>query len=120
MESQYIEIQKSELTKAYQRAYSLECREGWEAENRSIEYIGSTEKENGRIMDYYKDSAGDYWYSTRHRRENGKIVSAETFIFGEGFQKRERERRRKRYVFQKMEREEEKGNYGQGDYRQAQ
>lgn len=59
MESQYIEIQKSELTKAYQRAYSLECREGWEAENRNIEYIGSTEKENGRITDYYKDSAGE-------------------------------------------------------------
>lgn len=49
MESRYIEIQKNELTKAYQRAYSMECREGWEAENRSIEYIGSTEKENGRM-----------------------------------------------------------------------
>lgn len=120
MESQYIEIQKSELTKAYQRAYSMECREGWEAENRNIEYIGSTEKETGRITDYYKDSAGDYWYSTRYRRETGEIVSAETFIFGAGFQKREKERRRKRYVFQKMEREEEKGNYGQGDYRQTQ
>lgn len=82
MESRYIEIQKSELTKAYQRAYSLECREGWEAENRSIEYIGSTEKENGRITDYYKDSAGAYWYSTRYRRESSEIVSAETFIFG--------------------------------------
>ena len=110
MENQYREIQNSELQKAYQRAYSLECREGWEAENRSIEYIGSTEKENGRIMDYYKDSAGEYWYSTRYRRETGEIVSMETFIFGEGFQKRERERRRKRYVFQKMEREEGKGN----------
>ena len=58
MESRYIEIQKSELTKAYQRAYSLECREGWEAENRSIEYIGSTEKENGRITDYYTELTG--------------------------------------------------------------
>ena len=120
MESQYIEIQKSELIKAYQRSYSMECREGWEAENRSIEYIGSTETENGRITDYYKDSAGAYWYSTRYRRETGEIVSAEMFIFGAGFQKRERERRRKRYVFQKAEREEEKGNYGQGDYRQTQ
>lgn len=117
MESRYIEIQKSELIKAYQRSYSMECREGWEAENRSIEYIGSTEKENGRITDYYKDSAGDYWYSTRYRRENGEIVSAETFIFGNGFQKRER--RRKRYVFQRIEREEGKGQ-GQGNYGQAQ
>lgn len=94
MENQYREIQNSELQKAYQRAYSLECREGWEAENRNIEYIGSTEKANGRITDYYKDSTGDYWYSTRYRRETGEIVSAETFIFGAGFQKRERERRR--------------------------
>lgn len=116
MENQYREIQNSELQKAYQRAYSLECREGWETENRNIEYIGSTEKENGRITDYYKDSAGDYWYSTRYRRKTGEIVSMETFIFGSGFQKRERERRRKRYVFQKMEREEEKG---QGNYEQT-
>ncbi len=114
MENQYREIQNSELQKAYQRAYSLECREGWEAENRNIEYIGS--KENGRITDYYKDSAGDYWYSTRYRRKTGEMVSMETFIFGSGFQKRERERRRKRYVFQKMEREEEKG---QGNYEQT-
>lgn len=115
----FFEIDKEELKKAYRLAYSIENMEGWEAENRRIEYIGSTEKA-GRITDYYRDSTGDYWYSTRYRRETGEIVSAETFIFGAGFQKRERERRRKRYVFQKMEREEEKGNYGQGDYRQAQ
>lgn len=115
----FFEIDKEELKKAYRLAYSIENMEGLEAENRRIEYIGSTEKA-GRITDYYRDSTGMYWYGSRHRRKTGEIVSMETFIFGEGFQKRERERRRKRYVFQKMEREEGKGNYGQGDYGQTQ
>ena len=103
----FFEIDKGELKKAYSLAYSIENMEGWEAENRRIEYIGSTEKA-GRITDYYKDSAGEYWFGSRHRRKTGEIVSMETFIFGNGFQEREKERRKRRYVIQKNEREEER------------
>ena len=54
--------------------------EAHEAGGRSVDYIGSR-TEGNIVYDYYRDSAGAFWYQNR-AIVNGEIVSMEQYIFG--------------------------------------
>lgn len=74
-------MQKSELQKAWEQAYSMENMAAHEAEGRTVEYIGS--KSSGhRIYDLYQDNVGDYWYLVRILLSTGELVSETEAIFG--------------------------------------
>lgn len=77
---EYKEISPEMLELARGNAWSIESMEGHEADGRTVEYVGSVTKGN-IVRDYYKDSAGDWWYKNR-AIVNGHIVSMEAYIFG--------------------------------------
>ena len=58
-----------------------------EEEGRKVEYIGSEIKDCAYVFDYYRDNRGDYWYETRWRESDGRIVSMEVHIFGREIKK---------------------------------
>lgn len=51
-------------------------------ENESASYVGSTEKSNGDITDYFQDRSGGWWFDSRFRKPTGEIISMEEKIFG--------------------------------------
>ena len=65
------------------------------ADGRGVEYIGSTisgyldnDKSKGKfIFDYYKDTAGAYWFKNRALLPSGEIVSMDRYIFGREIKK---------------------------------
>lgn len=83
----------NELDTALKEAYNYEARPGHEAEERETWYIGSMEKEYGKIYDLYKDSAGAYWYKIRRRMQDGRIVSEEEYVFGHRLEEKNRQRK---------------------------
>lgn len=80
------EIEKT----AYKKAWSIGSMEGHDAAGRSVKYIGSSMDSyvdgiptKGRYLtDYFIDSEGDYWYSTRVMLPSGELISMEEHIFG--------------------------------------
>lgn len=70
------------------KACSMESREADETGENLLEYIGSRlcgcmdDKRSYRVMDYYRDSAGNYWYKNRVQLQSGEIVSMEQYLFG--------------------------------------
>lgn len=71
--------------------WSIESMEAHDAAGREKEYIGSRLEDNGKVWDYYVDSTGTYWYRTRWRELDGRIISMEEHLFPEKF-KRKRHR----------------------------
>ena len=69
-----------------------ECMEAHGAAGRETTYIGSRLEDSGKVWDYYVDDIGMYWYSTRWREPDGRIISMEEHICPEKF-KRKRHRR---------------------------
>lgn len=103
METQYMQLSQAERAKAYHKAWSLSGMEAHLKELgqdvREVTYIGSTENDQGKITDYYKDTAGWYWYDVRYRTPAGDIVPIEVKIFGDGFLEREKKRKRRRWLY---------------------
>ena len=77
---EYKEISPEMLELARGNTWSIESMEGHEAEDRTVEYVGSV-RQGKYIRDYYRDNAGGWWYQNRII-ENGRIVSMETYLFG--------------------------------------
>lgn len=86
----YKEIELELLQVIGGNAWSIENMEGHEAGDRKVTYIGSRQggyldnsRKNGRkIYDYYRDTAGAYWYHDRALLPSGEIVSMEAYLFG--------------------------------------
>lgn len=63
------------------------------AGGRGVQYIGSdissyNDSGKGRLIyDYYRDTAGTFWYKNRVLLPNGEIVSMEQHIFGKEIRK---------------------------------
>lgn len=75
------------LQVAKNQAWSIESMAGHNASDRSVEYIGSSigeERDDGTrsVMDFYKDSSGDWWYKNRIMLPSGKVVTTEYYILG--------------------------------------
>lgn len=70
--------------------WSIESMAGHGAEERTVDYVGST-REGDRIRDYYKDGSGGWWYGNR-AIVNGCIVSMEVYMFGKEIQQIKRRR----------------------------
>lgn len=89
----YKEISPKDFETAYRSAWSIENMAAHEAEDRSVEYIGSARERHRPelIRDYYRDSTGAYWYGNR-AEINGQLVSMEFYIFGKRIKKRANER----------------------------
>lgn len=96
MLNKYREISEKDLQEAQGNAYSIENMAAHGAENRKIEYVGSARgKSNPKIVyDYYKDSAGSYWYECR-AEVNGRLVSMDRYIFGKEIVKEKKYRKRR-------------------------
>lgn len=67
---------------AYHSAWSIQNMAAHGKENESASYVGSTEKANGDITDYFQDQAGGWWFDNRFRKPTGEIISMEEKIFG--------------------------------------
>lgn len=76
-------------------AWSIESMAAHGAGGRGVEYIGSrisgyldNDKSKGQfIFDYYRDTAGAYWFKNRAMLPNGEIVSMDMYIFGREIKK---------------------------------
>ena len=80
----YKEIDEDVLKVAYKNAWSIESMEAHRAAGRDYIYIGSNIK-GSIITDYFKDTAGCYWFGNRAISEYGEIISMEEHIFGSEF-----------------------------------
>lgn len=80
MKADYKEIDAQLLEKIQGGIWSIENRAAHGAGDRSVEYIGSRTERN-IVYDYYRDSAGVYWFGNR-AVVDGEIVSMERYIFG--------------------------------------
>ena len=95
MKEEYRAIDLELLPAAYGDAWSIESMAAHGAVGRGVEYIGSSisgyldnDKRNGKLMfDYYRDTAGAYWFENRALLPNGEIVSMERYIFGREIRK---------------------------------
>lgn len=76
-------------------AWSIECMEAHGAAGRQVDYIGSRIEKN-IIYDYYRDTAGKFWYGKR-AVVNGQVVSMEEYIFGHKVIRKSRAYKRKRH-----------------------
>lgn len=91
---EFREISPELLQIAYNSAWSIENMETHGAGERSVEYIGSKlsgcmENKGGKLIyDYYRDSAGGYWYKNRVLIPSGDIVSMEIYLFGHELRKK--------------------------------
>lgn len=80
---------------AHGSAWSIESMAAHGAGGRSVEYIGSSikgflnnDKRKGKyIYDYYRDTAGAYWFKNRALLSSGEIVSMDMYIFGREIKK---------------------------------
>lgn len=81
---EYKEINEDVLKVAYKNAWSIENMEAHDAAGRDYIYIGSNIK-GSIITDYFKDTAGCYWFGNRAISKNGEIISMEEHIFGSEF-----------------------------------
>ena len=67
--------------------WSIESRKAYGAEDSQLEYIGSkisgtSADGSAKVVDYYKDEQGRFWYENRIRLHNGEIVTMEVYLFG--------------------------------------
>ena len=67
--------------------WSIESRKAYGAEDSKLEYIGSkitgtSADGSSKVVSYYKDEQGRFWYENRVRLHNGKIVTMEEYLFG--------------------------------------
>lgn len=81
---EYKEINEDVLKVAYKNAWSIESMEAHGAAGRDYIYIGSNIK-GSIITDYFKDTAGCYWFGNRAISKHGEIISMEEHIFGSEF-----------------------------------
>lgn len=81
MKEAYKEISSEQLKTMSGNAWSIENMDAHGAGGRTVEYIGSRTT-NCTIYDYYKDSAGEFWYENRALLPTGEIISMERRIFG--------------------------------------
>lgn len=95
MKEEYREIDPELLQVINGDAWSIESMEAHGAGGRGVEYIGSrngcyldNDRRKGKlIFDYYKDTAGAYWFKNRALLSSGEIVSMERYIFGREIKK---------------------------------
>ena len=59
---------------------SKESMKAFGTDGLETKYIGSEIMDSGRVFDYWVDEQGGYWYKSRIRLRNGKIVSMEEYI----------------------------------------
>lgn len=96
IEKEYWEIEPAELEAAKKNLRMYVGRKEEPDAGEKFWYMGSTTDARGRINDYYKDECGNYWWrSDRCITAEGRFITQEEYIFGEGFWEREWERRRK-------------------------
>ena len=65
------------------------------AGGRGVHYIGSSisgyldnDSRKGRLLfDYYRDTAGAFWFKNRALLPNGEIINMEQYIFGKEIRK---------------------------------
>lgn len=96
-EGSFRQIAPEEAETAYKSAWSMENIGAHEAEDRSLQYIGSQlgglmDGGGTAVFDYYRDSEGEYWYRTRAWLPDGGIVSMDQYIFGSGGRRMRRRR----------------------------
>lgn len=95
LKEEYRAIDPELLREIYGDAWSIENMAAHGAGGRGVEYIGSSisdyldnDKRSGRlIFDYYRDTAGAYWFKNRALLPNGEIVSMDRYIFGREIKK---------------------------------
>lgn len=64
---------KEELKKAYHEAYSLK------GSTEGMDFIGVMEK-NNKLLYFYQDQKGNYWYRAKYRTDTG-IISETEHVF---------------------------------------
>ena len=67
---------------AFHSAWSIQNMEAHGKGNESATYMGSVEKSDGYITDYFQDRSGGWWFDSRFRQPTGEIISMEEKIFG--------------------------------------
>lgn len=90
MKGEFEQISPELLELAYGSAWSIESMDAHEAGDRAVTYIGSNisgyldndEKNGQTVWDYYRDTAGAFWFKNRALLPSGEIVSMERYIFG--------------------------------------
>lgn len=95
MKENFRAINPKLLEKAHGSTWSIGTMAAHGAGTRRVEYIGSdirgyldNDKRNGqRVWDYYRDTAGAYWFKNRALLPSGEIVSMDMYIFGREIKK---------------------------------
>lgn len=80
--SGFIPLPEHLIEIAYHSAWSIQNMAAHGKENESASYVGSTEKANGDITDYFQDRSGGWWFDSRFRKPTGENISMEEKIFG--------------------------------------
>ncbi len=93
-QQRYKEISRELLEQAYKNAWSMESMAAHGAEGRKTEYVGTCIKGNA-AYDYYRDSAGAWWYKRRGIVGGGQIVNMDVIIFGKTEKEIKKERWRR-------------------------
>lgn len=95
MQEAYKQIDPELLQAINGDAWSIENMAAHGASGRGVEYIGSSisgyldnDKAKGSLVyDYYRDTAGAYWFKNRALLPSGEIVSMDMYIFGREIRK---------------------------------
>lgn len=95
MQEAYKQIDPELLQVINGDVWSIESMAAHGAGGLSVEYIGSrisgyldNDKKKGKIIfDYYRDTAGAYWFKNRALLPSGEIVSMDVYIFGREIRK---------------------------------
>jgi hypothetical protein len=74
------ETQSTELEIAKKKAHSFQ------GNTSHMNCVGATESKDGRIRMFFRDSNGEYWFTT-HFKVGDKIISEEEHVFGRKIQK---------------------------------
>lgn len=90
MAKEFREISPELERVAYKEAWNIESMEAHGAGGRGVTYIGSKvsgaldgDERNGRLVfDYYRDTAGAWWFENRALLPSGDIVSMDMYLFG--------------------------------------
>lgn len=75
---------------SYYSAWSIQNMDAHGKGNETAQYVGSVEKKDGNITDYFKDKKGGWWFDSRFRKPTGEIISMEEKVFGRTLPKREK------------------------------
>lgn len=80
---------------AFHSAWSIQNMEAHGAGSLGTSYVGSVEKKNGYITDYFQDTNGGWWFDDRFRKQTGEIISIEEKIYGHTLPERKKSKWKK-------------------------